>query len=100
MPYFGNTPGFKSLSDSSGTQTKKPELPPERRWRHSATNSKLVSFCLVRITPMGLPVQASKSSFHVQVSGSPLTLAKSLSPNERQPGLVPSIKALGKGFDC
>jgi len=63
--------------------------------RHSTTISKFVNFCRVRITPMGLPEQKSRPSFHVQVSGFPLTGAKSFSPRVRHPGPAPSMKARG-----
>ena len=72
-----------------------PELPPDFRCRHSATSSKFDTGSLVRRTPTGWPVQRTRSPFHVQVSCSSLTWAKSSSSRGFQPGPLPSRNALG-----
>src|SRR5436189_232841 len=73
MPYSGSLSGSSRSRASSGTHTNTPELPAERRWRHCTTISTLVNFWRVRSTPIGRPEQSSRPSFHVQVSGLPLT---------------------------
>src|SRR5215510_2791603 len=95
MPESGRPLDFKSFTASSGTQTKMPELPAERRWRHCATSSKFVYIWTVRVTHIGNPVELTKSSFQDHVSGLQLTLVKSFSPSVRHPGAVPSINAFG-----
>src|SRR5205814_4674456 len=84
---------------SGVAQTKIPELPPDSRWRHWATSSKLVWSSFVRSTPMGLPVQWTIPFVHVQVSGAQFTLTKCSRSRECQPDSVPSIKALGGALD-
>src|SRR4051812_9510062 len=96
MPHFGSAPGFRSLSDSSDVQTKKPELPPDSRCFHWATNSKFVYCFWLRDTPTGLPVQWITLSLTLQVSGTPLTGVKSFSLSGSQPISVPSMQAFGK----
>ncbi len=100
MPVRGSEFGLRRLRASCGTQTKVPELPPERRCRHSRTSSKLVNTCWVRMTPTGLPVQIRRSSFQVHVSGLQLTLMKSCSPSGRHPCPLPSMNARGSTFSC
>src|SRR6266511_426352 len=93
------SPCSSFLMDSGVAQQKIPELPPLRRCRHCATNSKLVTIFVERVTPTGLPVQNVIPFVHVHVFVSQLTLMKSSLPNARQPVPVPSMKALGSGTD-
>src|SRR5262245_34780973 len=95
MPPGGSASGLSPSSAFSLAHTKIPEFPPDCRCFHSATSSKLVNFDCERVTPTGLPVQWTPPSFQVHVSGAVFTLTKSASPSVRQPGPVPSIKALG-----
>src|SRR5689334_2927393 len=88
-------PASKALIDSSVAHTNTPELPPGLRCFHSTTNSKFAIGSLSRITPVGLPVQLITPSLNDQVSLSQLTLTKSASPSDFQPGPTPLMKALG-----
>src|SRR5262245_43803668 len=76
---------------------KIPEFPPDFLCCHCATSSKFLKVFLVRITPIGFPVQYACPSSHLQVSGSQFTLVKSSPPNDLQPGPSPSMNAL-RGF--
>src|SRR5262249_6530598 len=95
MPPGGSASGLSPSRAFSLAHTKIPEFPPDCRCFHSATSSKFVNFDCERVTPTGLPVQWTPPSFQVHVSGAVLTLTKSASPSVRQPGPVPSMKALG-----
>src|SRR5215212_1802175 len=99
MPVFGKLPGFKSVNADSGDQTKMPEFPPDCRCCHCATSSKLVYTLVERATPVGLPVQCTRPSFHVHVSFAQFTFTKSDPPSCRQPSPAPSMNALGSVAD-
>src|SRR4051812_4899437 len=90
--------GLSPVNASSEAHKKMPELPPDLRCCHWATISKFLYGLTDRITPTGFPVQWTKPSFQVQVSGSQLTFWKSFSVRSTQPGPSPSMNAFGAGF--
>src|SRR5437016_2989497 len=88
-------PSCRFLIDSSLAHTKTPELPPGFWCIHCTTSSKFVTGSFIRITPVGVPVHWILSSLNDHVSAAQLTLTKSALPSARQPGPLPSMKALG-----
>jgi len=95
IPPPGSFPGGKPSSTDAGVQANTPELPAGCKWRQVATSSKFSYSFVDRVTPIGLPEQRTIPPSQVQVSGSPLTGAKSAAPRVIQPGPDPSIMAEG-----
>src|SRR5882724_3379327 len=65
------------VAEMGDAQMKMPELPPDLRWRQSASKMKFSYMRGVRSAPIGLPVQVIMPSFTPHVLGAQLTLTQS-----------------------